>query len=641
MSDDIPSLGNPDRAQALRRELDELLTRDLDDDELVDQLRQRLDQWGGESRLHVWAPDLYRRDRDRFRASILEYLESDDASPVPLVPDSTQKERLEQWLRELESDGELELFRALYPRTLHERGKKRTECIESDLLERYREADDRREREQVLQMFDVSFGITAETALELYTTDPDASRDFILRHLGRNSVRGAHDYDDAPQWEELREKAQSHEDEELYFELYRRQVPFRQWKIDVQRVVRKTFNPEEMPRKLERRHPIRPLGEEGLGSFFAGIVRKQREAVLPYVSRHLDELKGTGEYEKFFEEANIRSPNTARDQESWKLWAELLLIRYANDEYDRRRRWRSNNRSYNNEIQRVVDRDADSREATLEALQVLADKLTQSGSLRDFELLDETAIAIYELSPSLLHGPFRAQLSVNASGNGASMLERALDADDRELIDELASQIMLFQPEESESDLPDELVDPLISRYTSLLDEPQTFTQRATRVLGRIDDRDIQEEWHPGDSNPLAGLFFERAEELYIDDPASIRDLLEAESSHVRGLAYRILGRDEPEARRLADQHLNLLRACLLARLPEHVRRWGFDALLNAAHDEDNAAAILQQARRALQMPDEHYPKDDLSMLVGRLLQRWPSLRRKAEQPTVYEWMPT
>ena len=46
--------------------------------------------------------------------------------------------------------------------------------------------------------------------------------------------------------------------------------------------------------------------------------------------------------------------------------------------------------------------------------------------------------------------------------------------------------------------------------------------------------------------------------------------------------------------------------------------------------------ALLKKARQALDLPDLNYDKEALVGLIGRILHRWPELRRPREQPVVH-----
>jgi hypothetical protein len=136
--------------------------------------------------------------------------------------------------------------------------------------------------------------------------------------------------------------------------------------------------------------------------------------------------------------------------------------------------------------------------------------------------------------------------------------------------------------------------------------------------------------------NRLARLLLERAPASYLADPRSVADLIEGSEIHVMALGYRILGLNDPRAIEMARTHADLLIGTLLRPLHRSTRRLAFDALANAASTPELAARILARAREAFALPDDHYPKDALVILVATILDRWPELRGPREQPTVY-----
>jgi hypothetical protein len=85
-----------------------------------------------------------------------------------------------------------------------------------------------------------------------------------------------------------------------------------------------------------------------------------------------------------------------------------------------------------------------------------------------------------------------------------------------------------------------------------------------------------------------------------------------------------------------AAENLDLLLATLLRPLHRSTRRLAFGALEPAALDAPRAKRILDRAIDALDLPDHRYPKEDLIGLIGRLLHRFPELRKDSEHPVIH-----
>src|SRR5262249_45341946 len=149
--------------------------------------------------------------------------------------------------------------------------------------------------------------------------------------------------------------------------------------------------------------------------------------------------------------------------------------------------------------------------------------------------------------------------------------------------------------------------------YVRLRARPAEFAARAANVLGQVPAYSINLGYNElVRTNRLARLLLQRASADHLDDPAGLRDLLEAPEIHGQGLALRRLGRGDDRARSLAAANLDLLRATLLRPLHRGTRRLAFRALLNAATTADNARRVLGRAREALDLPDKGYPKEQL-----------------------------
>src|SRR5947209_790974 len=83
-----------------------------------------------------------------------------------------------------------------------------------------------------------------ETALALYDHDPAAARPYLLGWRGPEAPR-------------LAERARERGDDDFYFALYRRHVPFKEWAKEALRLCEEVREPDLLVEALVRRHPER------------------------------------------------------------------------------------------------------------------------------------------------------------------------------------------------------------------------------------------------------------------------------------------------------------------------------------------------------------------------------------------------
>src|SRR5262249_8680540 len=138
----------------------------------------------------------------------------------------------------------------------------------ADLLAAFRAAEDggARARARALAKYDQPWQLDPATAVELYETDPGATRDFITRHLPA-AARGQ-------DWGPLLELARERGDEVFYFAVYRKLVPPKRWREDVLRLCDEVEDPGELVAALEQRHPEGRL--ENAGEVFYRLAEKRQ-----------------------------------------------------------------------------------------------------------------------------------------------------------------------------------------------------------------------------------------------------------------------------------------------------------------------------------------------------------------------------
>jgi len=575
----------------------------------------------------LFGPELYRRNRILFRPFVLSRF-----STYMLLPKfrseiihwkGDKAEILDAWLEEADRNDDADLFKKLFEWKLEAKYNwrlrdKRSEEIARELLARCRGAGTSAKRQIALRKFDLWFQLDEESACALYSLDPKACGQFILRHLPSSWLMA----DKRVLWTRLIALASQRKDEDFHWKLYRRQVPLAQWTQDCLALCDRTKDPGELVRELQRRHP-----ESGnLADGFFQIVQRRGRDVFPYLMRHLRQVWGgwfgRGSYGKM--------ADYARDKGWWDLWSALIRICAGQNEF-------------NKEVRKLVEDRAIPEATVSERLLALAGASREwnwpgLGISWSHQLEEDTALKLYERFPELVRGPFKLHVQANIWGQTYSkLLNRFMAAGDEEMIDHLASRIITRSGRWGNAQKLLGDAEKLADYYAALKSNETAFSRRAASVLGRIPAYSIWQYNPLIRENRLARLLFERSAASYLADPRSLADLIEGAEIHVMALAYRALGLDDPRAREQASRHLPLLLGTLLRPMQKDTRTLAFGALANAADSIETARTVLERAKDALNLPDVRYPKEQLLGLIAKLIHRWPGLRGPKEQPVVYE----
>jgi hypothetical protein len=615
----------PKKPAELEAEVRALLEQRLSDEDLRSKLEALAPEQAFNGLTYLWGPELYRRNRVLFRPFILNHFAQMfqvgwDWKPVRW---KDQAKTLDAWLKEVDQRDDVELFRRLYPwkHSQNEWGGVDDNQWRKDLLTRFQAAKERYERNQVLNKFDLRWvALDEEAALTLYQIDPAAARPFILKHPPGGGRWGEN--------RELPEKlcaaAWQRGDEELYFALYRRMVPQKTWEKDVAAVAKEVAEPQRLLEELEKRHPNQNWDVD-LNTGFYALAKARGREVVPYLMKHLDSLwtygySGRNKQNKLLEHA--------RAQGWWDIWS--VLVRKADND------------QYNKEVLTLVEDRKQPEEVIFRRLVMLSGASSEWNwgrfAWQQIQYLkDKTAVALYARFPELVQGPFRKHLWPGWwGGDGLTKFTAVvLEKDDHVVIDYLASQTVRYVYRGNQTE---KTIERLLKYYERSRSHPVPFARRVASVLGQLPAYSIGRSYkHLIANSELARLFFVESESALLQDPRSVRDLLEAPEIQAQLLALRVLAQDDEQARRLAEDNLDLLLATLLRDMHRKSRLMALRALANAATTPDNARKVLARARQALDLPDKGYPKENLFSLLAELYQHWPELRGPKEQPVVYQ----
>ncbi|MFZ2957444.1 MAG: gliding motility protein [Candidatus Ozemobacteraceae bacterium] len=572
----------------------------------------------------LYGPELYRRDRIRFRPFLLSHFaEYQFDPPSSFSTVSWDKEKtpvLDAWLEQTDRFDDLELFRRLMQWKMR-RAFRSIDSVEicKRLSAKFAAATSAAERGVVAAKFDLWFVLDEVTATELYKIEPAVAGPFILKHLPLKW--GWFGGQKRELWKNLYRLAEARNDQELVLNLYRRQIPLEIWAKDVLALTHQISDPGALRDVLEERHP-QGFGLD-TGPTFLSLLEQRGRDVLSYVMRHLREVR-TGIWFRSGYDALL---DFARKREWWDFWGTLV-------------RTCSSPKQFNKEINALVADQRLSEQDVRHRLMVLAG-VSQECNFPGFgmalvkPLEDDVAVRFYKRFPDLVRGPFKLHPVFTWGLTYPHFLEMVLKNPDDVLIDYLASRAITRggRYERPEMKLPIEM---LATYYLSLREDSPEFARRATTVLGQIPAFTIYDYKNLITSNRLARLFFERSATFYLGDGFAIRNLVEASEIHVQLLAYKILGLEDERARACARENLDITLGTFLRPLHRKTRIAAFHAIYNACADTEIAGRVLRKAREAMDLPDKRYPKEDLLLFIGKLLHAWPELRLQAEVPHVF-----
>lgn len=567
----------------------------------------------------LWGPKLYERNKVVFRPLILGRF-----STIQRVGEwqwdavkwkGETGSILDRWLAQVDAADDIELFRRLHAWKLSGDWKAYQAKWQAELVQRFAAAATPAARTTLLAKYEAWLWFDEDAAIALYEADFTLAAPFILKHL-----RFGWGGDRPGVWRRLHMLAAARGDHKTADSLYRKQVKLADWQRDMLQAARDIADPARLDAELERLHPEGWGLELGDGLF--ELVKLRERDVLPYVKRHLRNVWSTwlrNGYDKMLD--------LARDREWIDLWAALVCVC-------------SQHKEFNREVMLLL------KDARLGVEEVERRLRLLSGVSREWNhagfglavihtLDDEVARKLYERFPSLVHGPFKAHVAPTWGSSQGPLLDAAIARGDDALVDFLASRHVTRSW--GLSDDMARVIDKASRYYEALRLDDVAFARRASLVLTQVPSYSIRRYDELIVKNRLARLLFERSASAFLGDERALQDLVEASEIHVQHLAYRILGLDDERARRAALANLPVLIGTLLRPLHLRTRRAAFGALANAAAAcGESAARVLARAREAQALPDKHYPKEDLLVLMAGVLRRHPELALEAERPVVY-----
>jgi hypothetical protein len=625
----LPSFLDSADARQLKQTIDWHLANIRDDAELKQRLEGVATQRAFGGMCWYWGPKLYARNRVAFRPFVLQHfsdyalVQSTLSSPLQQIPwDGKQAPGLQAWLEEVDRADDVPLFRKLYAwKCRHRRGwgiDADQWC--ADVAQRFAAAETPSRRARVLEKFDLGNWVQLDeaSARKLYDIDRTLAVPFILKHLPHRPWRDNSD----KRWHDLIRHAESLGDRGFAMSLYRRQVPLDKWREETLALARRPMPQSELLAALEERHPEGLWSD--LGPAYVALLEARGADVLPYVQKHLNQV---GAWSMLGNSA-LSLAKLAKSR-GWVDFRIAVLVKCARG------------KAYNDALEETLD------DRSIDETERLRRLALFSGVSREWNFLGwgfasvqqlepPLALKLYERYPQLARTQFKAHLTPAWAETYTEVFERAWAAGDEELADHLASRYltrgMWGKPDAKQVGPAERVADLLVA----LKLEPAAFARRAAAILTKVPAYAVRDYANLIRNNRLARLLFERSMDDYLDDGAAVRDLVEGSEIHVQRLAYRVLGRRDERAYKLAKANLDILIGTLLRPLHRETRAQAFGALKNAAHDEEGARRVLAKAREAFALPDEGYPKEGLLGLVAHILARHPQLAEPSEARVVY-----
>jgi hypothetical protein len=574
----------------------------------------------------LWGPALYERNRILFKPLIMGRFATsyiDHKKRWQSVPWKGEAGRsLDAWLVKADALDDVPLVRRLIDwktsgSTWRGRDQK---AFLAELRRRLQTAATPAAKAVELDKMNLWFQLDEATALEVYRAEPTAGKPFILSHLPGSFWTGANKRE---RWMSLADEAKTNGDSAFARELYRRQVPLKQWRQDVLVLCDEISDPTRLCEELERLHP-RGMNRH-LAEVFAELIEKRGRDAESYLLAHRREVwtfwGGIGSLTKMID--------VCAKHEWWEMWAALVQI--------------AREGRFNDEVLKLVKNTLLPDEVVKQRLLLLAGVSRELnfpglGLAQVQPLKFEATRALYGRFPDLVRTVFRQHLQISAWDSSSALVELFSQHNEHDLLDFIASRVMTWHLSGHSKTETLRCVEKLAAIYDPLRRaQPADFTRRAANVLGLIPAYGVW--WGKGlvSSNKLARLFLERSVKFYLDDEHALADLIEAPNIYAQLIAYRALGLDDPRAPAVAAQHLTLLLGTLLRPIQRATRMAAFQALGNAAaHDRESARRILTRAKEALVLPDMKYPKEALLGVIGRVLHHWPELAQGREKPVIY-----
>ncbi len=573
-----------------------------------------------------WGPLLYQRNRVVFRNLIFTHFSTASFTGlrVKRIKWSAHADGLQAWLDLAKTNRDTPLVRRLMRWKFASKDGWNIDPVpwNAALLAAYRAATAAAGRAAVLDEFEGWFELDEQTACGMYAIDRRSSK-FILQHLPQTFWGD----EKRKHWHSLSALAKEANDHLLVEELYRRQVPIKEWSAYVLHLASQDSDAATLCEQLERHHP------QGYALKIHDTILRLLELrgrdVIPYVRKKLSDLNYG-----WLSNSTKSLVALASQRGWWDLWA--AAIRASRDD-----------KPFNAAVEELLNDHTISEEERLSRLGALAG-VSREWNWSGFgfavihSLRDELAVKLYSRYPQLIHGGYKPNITPTWWQGFPELLKAAIRAEDHQLIDLLASRYVTRSTHQyAWSGTNAKLIDTageLCDYYDALRSrDPAAFALRAANVLTRIPAYAISRMRDLLETNKLARLLFVRSFEHYLEQPQAVRDLVEGSDIHVQMLAYRILARDDDRARQQAVQCADILIGTLLRPLHRKTRLAAFAALVNAARgDATCAQRLLGRAREALRLPDQRYPKEELVGLIGAILHHCPQLRSAREQPVVY-----
>ena len=598
----------------LPRKLQKIFGANQTDPQILKAFNSAIKKWQFLRQAKHWGPWLYRRNRTFFLGVLEQYVH-------PFYLRGCNLEVLEAWLQELMQHGDSSLHVRVYEAWLGERfrsfrwgsSKKAVERWSQDVLSQLTKAPDASARRRMWEFFAISWlSVPDKLAIDIYQIDSQLALELVSKCIEDRLL-----WEEHPDGYEGLLSAMKAAGDEQYQQLYRRVVSAKAWHGDALAWAEEISNPTLLRDQLEKHHPTQPAWSfAAAGATYLTLLKQRGADVLPYVERHLPDFPDGWRMDKSWKAL----AEYALEQRQWRLWQGVIHF-HCDYEYFQNRILFLTRASQLSEAERrqFLEGMAGARYRTE----------WRSGPL---PLDPKSGLSLYRAFPELFKSRFGPHLIISPQDSWEEVLQLGEQRGDGDVVDLLAGAHLARPPwGRHKPSLA------LVPYYRALrAEETGDYARRAARILAALKPFAFVATRGHLRENPLAALLFEPLTG-WLEQPHLIRDLLESRNDYVREVALKLLVFDDDRATAVARASLDHLLAALLSTVSRRQRLPVFQALERAAgNDAQTARIVTTHMRQALELEDRHYPKSELAAALGRVLHRWPELRRASEQPLVY-----
>lgn len=530
----------------------------------------------------IWAPGLYKLDPVFFKSFIKYNLRRDLHRNKPFM---------KELLSLADNQKDFDLYQWLYPFIYNQ--KKWNEELKNSC-----NLSDTKLFEESIEKLTLNnfWTIDEPVAVALYKKNPSAVKQIILSALpfrwGNQSML-----------KELRKLVKENKDEALYFSLYKRLGNINDWLEAIDDLV-KAKKKDNIIEELENITLENWFGySQDTIKIFDKVYDNFGKHSLPYLKRHMNFIR--------FVKQNLKDNFLAKikQKESENDYMEMFTLI-------------CDPKQWLNKIDEIL---SDKRISKVTKIYYLHYLSSSGGNVRYYALTEDVALKIFELSPEILIKYF----SNNMNNPYPELYNRAVatnnqDLEDIIIINALKITYWRIQKEKNIQEFHNNIINNLEALRVKSVSE---FVKRISIILSRFEAYDIWNLKSLQTKNQLVNYVFTTPNELWLNHPEYIRDLLESPNIFVQIKAFEILKLKDSRVIQPIKTNIDILLATILKRYYKRTLTLLFEVLeYGIVNDPDIARIAMPKLMEALTIRAKKYPRDKIIALLGRLKYYNPEL---------------